>query len=193
MLRTRLATPAPMSLPDTEFDPDDNFAHAFGAPLDPDADDALETLVWQLLLLVNPDDEDTAMQQFALWQERAVDGGDAADAVDVLCDVIDWRSGFRVDDADAAGLVEVIDELAARWNLRIEWDLDDADDGALDEAEVPALIGVAFDRLREHHYTLWTWETDTGRHAGWITRSRDDDAMRVIAPALGIPLRPGAA
>lgn len=183
-----------MSLPDSEFDPDDNFAHAFGTPLDADADDALETLVWQLLLLVNPGDEDTAMQQFAAWQERFADLGDAGDAVDAVTAVIDWRSGFRIDDADPAGLVEVLDELAARWNLRIDWGVEDAGDADfLAGTDVPALIGIAFDRLREHHYTLWTWETDAGQHAGWITVSRDDDAMRVIAPALGIPLRPGAA
>jgi hypothetical protein len=186
-----------MSPPDTEFDPDDNFAHAFGTPLHTDEDDALETLVWQLLLLVNPGDEDAAMQQFAAWQERFAESGDAGDtgdAVEALCEVIDWRSGFRVDESDAAGLVEVIDELAARWNLRIDWGVEDASDTEfLDEAEVPALIGVAFDRLRERHYTLWTWDTDAGGHAGFITHSRDDDAMRVIAPALGIPLRPGAA
>lgn len=183
-----------MSLPDTDFDPDDNFAQAFGTPLDTDEDDALETLVWQLLLLINPGDEDAAMQQFAAWQERFLDSGDAGDAVECLCDVIDWRAGFSIGEDDAAGLVEVIDELAARWNLRIDWGFDDSGDGDFPgEAEVPALIGIAFDRLREHHYTLWTWETDAGQHAGWISHSRDDDAMRVIAPALGIPLRPGAA
>lgn len=182
-----------MSLPDTDFDPDDNFAQAFGTPLDADEDDALETLVWQLLLIINPGDEDAAMQQFATWQERSSVPGDAVAVVENLCDVIDWRAGFRVDESDPAALVDAIDELAARWNLRIDWGVDDADEDALGEAEVPALIGVAFDRLREHHYTLWTWETDAGQHAGWITHSRDDDAMRVIAPALGIPLRPGAA
>ena len=29
-------------------------------------------------------------------------------------------------------------------------------------------------------------------HAGWITLSRDDDAVRVLAPALGIDVRPGS-
>jgi len=49
-----------MSLPD-EFDPDDNFGHAFEPEADIDEDAASEALAWQLLLLINPDDEDAAL------------------------------------------------------------------------------------------------------------------------------------
>ena len=60
----------------------------------------------------------------------------------------------------------------------------------LDDASIQELLHVAYDALRSHGYTLWVWETGTDTVAGWMTLSRDDEAMRVIAPALGIELRP---
>ena len=175
-----------------EYDPDDNFAQAFGArgPIDEDEEAALESLVWQLLLLVNPDDEDAAAQQFAAVRETLAEHGETADLHALLRDATDWKSGFFVHEDDPRALVECLDELVARWNLRIDWDLDDEDD--VDTAEVPALLHTAHDRLREHHYTLWTWETGGDHHAGWITRQHDDEALRVIATALGFHVRTGA-
>ncbi|MFC0679691.1 hypothetical protein ACFFGH_17775 [Lysobacter korlensis] len=183
-----------MTAPDTDFDPDDNFEHAFGRPAQIDEEDALETLVWQFMLLVNPGDEDAAMQQFAAWQETSGAAESDDELAAGLLDATDWKSGFRVDESDPAAAIDVLGELAARWDLRIDWGVEDpGDDEFLADAEVPSLIGTAFDRLREHHYTLWTWEPETGVHAGWFTHSRDDDAMRMLVPALGLPLRPGAA
>ena len=177
-----------MSPPD-EFDPDDNFGQAFHASADIDEEAALEALVWQLLLLINPGDEDAAEQQMRVFQEALADAGDEADAQDLLREAIDWRAGFHVAEDDPRALMECLDELAARWNLRIEWDLDDDE---LDEPEVPVLLHTAYDRLREHHYTLWTWETGTGHHAGWITRQHDDEALRLVAGTLGFHVRTGA-
>jgi hypothetical protein len=176
--------------PHSEYDPDDNFARAFDPEADIDEDAAIEALAWQLLQLINPDDEDAAMQQFAVCRD-ALDEGD--DPVTVVRDAIDWKSGFFVADTDPAGLIEVLDELTARFNLRIDWGVDDpSDEDFLADAEVPALINIAFDRLREHHYTLWTWETGHDSHAGWISRQRDDEALPPVAGALGFHVRPGA-
>src|SRR3546814_1387936 len=73
-----------MTLPDEDFDPDDNYAGGpEGAEIDDEA--STEALVWQLLLVINPGDEDAALQQFGAFQE-ALDGGDAGD-VDAV-----WRS-----------------------------------------------------------------------------------------------------
>jgi hypothetical protein len=66
---------------------------------------------------------------------------------------------------------------------------DPTDDDFLVDTDVPSLMATAYDRLREYGYTLWTWNTGSDAHAGWITLSRDDEAMQVIAPALGIELR----
>jgi hypothetical protein len=180
--------------PENEFDPDDNFAndfHAAGQELEDDA--TIEALAWQLLLLINPGDDDAALQQFAAYQE-AVAEGDEREPVWLLKDAIDWKSGFYVDDADAATCIDAIDELAARWNLRIAWEMDDGDDeDGVADADVAALVAIAFDRLREYGYTLWTWDTGTDATAGWITLSRDDEAMRVVAAELGIDVRTGAA
>ncbi|HEY4583460.1 MAG TPA: hypothetical protein VIG88_11455 [Lysobacter sp.] len=171
----------------SEFDPDDNFAQAFDAGADLDDEAALEAVIWQLLLIINPGDEDAAHAQLLAWQESLDDGQDVETAIDRLQDVIDWKAGFRVADGDTDGAMEALDELAARWNLRIDWDLDDED---LDSTDVPALLDTAFDRLREHHYTLWLRDMGADEHAGWITRSRDDDAMREIVAALGLRVHP---
>lgn len=179
----------------SEFDPDDNFANALhdsAAELDDDA--SVEALVWQLLLLINPGDEDAALQQFAAYQDALADGDEDVGPVWRLKDVIDWKSGFHVDDEDPATCIDAINELVARWNLRIDWGVEDvSDDDFLAQADVASLLAVAFDRLREYGYTLWTWDTGTDATAGWITQSRDDEAMRVVAGELGIDVRTGAA
>ena len=178
-----------MTLPD-EFDPDDNFGHAFGDDADIDEDAALEAVAWQWLLLVNPGDEDAALQQFAAFREALADAGGGAEPAALLRDAIDWKAGFFVADDDPHGLVDALDELAARFGLRIDWDL--GDDDELDDADTTGLVNTAFDRLREHHYTLWTWETGSEHHGGWITRQRDDEALRMVAGALGFHVRTGA-
>lgn len=173
-----------------DYDPDDNFARAFDPEADIDEDAAIEAVAWQLLLLINPGDEDAAMQQFAACRDALDEGTEPAEA---LRDVIDWKSGFFVENEDPAGLIEVLDELASRFNLRIDWGVDDpADEDFLADAEVPVLIGTAFDRLREHHYTLWTYEAGGEHQAGFIAHQRDDEAVPVVATALGLHVRPGA-
>ncbi|HEU0307427.1 MAG TPA: hypothetical protein VFR30_10705 [Lysobacter sp.] len=174
----------------TEYDPDDNFAGSFSPESAIDEDAAIEAVAWQLMLLINPGDEDAAMQQFAACRD-ALDEG--IDPVEALRDAIDWKSGFHVSDEDPAGLIEVLDELASRFNLRIDWGVEDpGDEDFLADAEAATLINTAFDRLREHHYTLWTWETGGEHHAGWIAHQRDDEAVPVVAGALGFHVRPGA-
>ncbi|MDX1550476.1 MAG: hypothetical protein R3278_08025 [Lysobacter spongiicola] len=179
---------------DDAYDPDDNFAHAVhdGAEVDEDADMDAEAVVWQVLLLVNPGDEDAALQQFGVFQEAWADAGGGDEGLEpLLLDAIEWKAGFRVGPDDTAALVDSINELAARWNLHVEWGVEDPTDAEfLAAAEVPSLLGVAYDRLREHGYTVWTWETAGGDHAGWITQARDDEAMRILAPALGIDAQP---
>jgi hypothetical protein len=184
-----------------EFDPDDNFASHGQDPGDDDEAVTLEALTWQLLLLVNPDDDEAALQQFQAWQEAiAIHAGDGSDAHALAClrQAIDWKSGFHVEAGDAAGFVECLDELAARWNLRIDWGVEDPTDTAfLDAADVATLIGIAHDRLREHGYTLWTWNVHGAARedvfAGFVTLRSDDESLEIVAPALGMDLRPGSA
>ena len=169
-------------------DPDDNFGRAFHAQTGVDDDADLELVVWQFLLLVNPDDEDAAMQQFTSFQQALDTGGEHADPVPLLRDAIDWRAGFHIGEDDAQGLMEALDELAARWRLQLDWDLDE------DAAQLPdtsVLLHAAFAQLRERHYCLWTMDTGEPTLAGWITRERDMAAMQLIASALGMPARPG--
>lgn len=187
-----------MSSPDNEYDPDDNFAGSFESGMDVDDEDTTEALVWQLLLLVNPGDEDTALQQFDAYREAltAADDEDTA-PIWLIKDVIDWRSGFYVDAEDRASLVDSLAELAARFNLRIDWRVEDPTDAEfLSGTDVPTLMATAYDRLREYDYTLWTWNAadapDGGDvHAGWITSRRDDEAMQAVAAALQIELHRG--
>src|SRR3546814_10408275 len=89
----------------------------------------LEALVWPRLLGINPGDADAALQQFGAFQE-ALDGGDAGDvdAVWLLKDVIDWKSGFHIEETEPGALIDCIAELAARFNLAIDWGVEDATD-----------------------------------------------------------------
>ena len=172
-----------------EYDPDDNFGHAFHAQRELDEDEALEAVAWQFLLLVNPDDEDAALEQFGAFQRGLDEAGERADPVWLLRDAIDWKAGFHVGEDDAQGLIEALDELAGRWRLRIDWALDEDDAEAADTA---AVLDAAFVQLRERHYCLWTVETGEATLAGWITRERDIEAMQLVASALGMSARPGA-
>ncbi|GAB1596753.1 DUF6630 family protein [Lysobacter claricitrinus] len=178
----------------SEFDPDDNFAHAFESHADLDDEAALEAVIWQLLLLINPDDVDGAQAQFAAWRETTGGTDDVDAGVEALRDAIDWKSGFHVGDDDTRGLVESLDELASRFDLQIDWGVEDpTDDEFLDGTDVPELLDIAFDRLREHHYTLWVRDAGPDVQAGWMTHSRDDEGMREIAAALGMNVRPAGA
>ncbi len=171
-----------------EYDPDDNFGHAFHAQADVDEDDALETVAWQFLLLVNPDDEGAALQQFAAFRQALDDAGDGADPAALLREAIDWQAGFHVQEDDAQGLIEALDELVARWRLRIDWGVDD---DATEAPDTSALLQAAFTQLRERHYSLWTVETGEATLAGWITHERDEETMQLVASALGMSARPG--
>ncbi|MEN1926789.1 hypothetical protein WCE59_10580 [Luteimonas sp. MJ146] len=179
-----------MHLPDDEFDPDDNFAIGHAPHVDIDEDAATETLVWQFLLLINPGDEETALQQFSTYQEAASHAdGEEFEPAWALKDIIDWKSGFQVRAGDTATLIESITELVSRWNLEIDWGVDDPDDDdSLAEASLYSLLQAAYEALRTYGYTLWVWEADADTMAGWITLTQDNEAMRTIAPALGIKL-----
>jgi hypothetical protein len=186
-----------MPLPDEEFDVDNNYANADGGVDEdegPEADD-VEALVWNLLLLINPGDEETALRQFAAYRDAMADAGagDEPEApVWVLKEAIDWSSGFYVDWKDTETLIDSINQLAARWNIDIDWGGDPTDEDFLDGVDVPMLMAIAYDRLREHGYTLWTWNTDGDAYAGWMALSRDDEGMQQLANMLDIELRPGS-
>lgn len=182
-----------MSHPDDDFDADAAF-HEPGDDDDEELDTGdLEALIWNLLVLINPGDEETALRQFSIWRDGMAEaGGEESQAVWRLKDAIDWTSGFHVEGEDAESLVDSVNELAARWNLDIDWGGDPSDEEFLDGTDVPALLSVAHDRLREHGYTLWTWNTGDGSHAGWMALSRDDEGMQQLCAALGIEIRPGS-
>ncbi len=165
-------------------DSDDDELDADGEMVDLDTP---EGLIWQLLLLINPGDGDLALQQFSAWQDLQQAEG-AGTPVEQLAQVIDWRSGFHVDADDTRVLVQAIDELTARWNLRLDWDGDTDEDAFHADQDVPALLATAFDRLAESGYTLWSWETDDGSYAGWMTAAQEGEAMRELATALEINL-----
>ena len=174
-----------MSHFDDDHDADDDFAEA--------DDDSVEAQVWQLLQLINPGDEETALQQFAEYREAAAElDPDAFDPVQLVARVIDWRSGFLVDALDPRALVQAVDELSARWNLAIDWDGDPGDDEFFEDTDVPALFATAYDRLAEFGYTLWAWETDAGSYAGWMTLTVDSEPLRELATRLHINLRLGS-
>lgn len=156
-----------------------------------DDEHSVESLVWHWLQLINPGDEDSALQQFAEYRDALAED-ESADPVELVSRAIDWRSGFMVDGDDLRSLVQAIDELSSRWNLPIDWNGDPDDDEFFDDMDAGALFGMASDRLAEHGYTLWSRETEDGSHAGWMTQTRDIEPMREVATALHINLRLGS-
>jgi len=162
--------------------------HEFDDDLADEPEDTLEARVWQLLLLVNPGDEDTALRHFSAWRDVQAETGGMADPVETVGEVIDWSAGFRVE--DAATLVQALDELASRWNLSIDWGGDPDDEEFLEAYEIPDLLATAYDRLLERGYTVWTYEASGAAWAGWITRTDEAEPMREVATALGVNLRP---
>ena len=188
MRASSFATPA-MSAPDNESDYEDD-GFDFTGHDDEELDQ--EALIWQLLLLINPGDEETALQQFARYRETLEDDA-GADPIDTVQGLIDWTSGFHVDWKDTASFVDAIVQLAQRFNLHLDWGTEDpTDDEVLDGTDVPELMARAHDRLREYGYTLWNRSTGGDSYAGWITLRRDDENMQAVAVGLGIDVRPGS-
>lgn len=173
-----------MNSSDDDFDTDH--------PFDED-DTSLDAQVWQLLLLINPGDDDAALQQFAGYRDAVGDTHeDEIDVAQVVGQVADWRSTFHVDAEDTHALVQAIDELAARWNLVIDWNGDPGDDDFHTHVDAEELLAIAYDNLAPHGYTLWLRDTDDESFAGWMTLSRDVEPMRELARELGVHLRLGS-
>ncbi len=180
-----------MHMPDNEADYGDHDPVPDEDGLDAEELES-EALVWQLLLLVNPGDDEAALRQFSHYRDAFEAAGADAEPLRMLKEATDWRSGFHVDWKDTASFVDAITELVSRWNLDIDWGGDASEEEFLEATDVPALMATAYDRLREHGYTLWTWNTEGDGYGGWITSARDDEAMRLLASALDIELRPGS-
>jgi len=159
-------------------------------------EDDFEARIWNLFVLINPGDEELALQQFNRWREHLAEDGQPLEAdsdwVPALFTAIAWQSGFEVERGDADALMSAVNELSARWNLQIDWggDLDDEDFAA--EVDAPMLMTTAHDRLREHNYALWSVDTGNDTLAGWMALNRDDDAMLALCSLLGVEVRPGS-
>ena len=99
-------------------------------------EDSVEAKVWQLLLLINPGDGETALLQFNDYREVTADvDADEVEPIEVIGRVIDWRSGFIVGAHDLRSLVQAINELSSRWNLSVDWNGDPDDDEFFDDAD----------------------------------------------------------
>ena len=58
---------------------------------DDDSEDTVEKYVWQLLLMINPGDEEAAKKQFSDYRNEVEDQGDD-DPIRLVGQVTDWRS-----------------------------------------------------------------------------------------------------
>lgn len=159
-------------------------------------EDDFEARIWNLFVLINPGDDELALQQFNRWREALLENGEeideGSDWVPPLIAAIAWQSGFEVDRSDADALMSAVSELAARWNLQVDWggDLDDDDFAA--GVDASSLMATAYDRLREHNYSLWSVDAGGAGLTGWMALSRDDDAMLALCSLLGVEVRPGS-
>ncbi|MDR6641670.1 MULTISPECIES: DUF6630 family protein [Luteibacter] len=160
---------------------------------DEEGEDTVESQVWQLLLLINPGDEENALRQFTVYRAEIEDQGDD-DPIRIVAQVTDWQSSFEVDADDTRTLVDAIMELVSRWSdVTIDWDGDPSEDEFHEDIDGPEIFSRAFDQLNQYGYTLWAREAEEDDvYAGWITSSRDDEHMRQLAATLGINLRLGS-
>ena len=171
----------------TPSDDDFETSHVFD-----DDDDSLDAYVWQLFLMINPGDDESAFQQFAAYREAVSDTAeDDIDVAQAVLQVADWRSAFHVDVQDTRALVQAIDELAARWNITIDWDGDTDEDEFHTDVDADDLLGVAYDNLAPHGYTLWVLDIDDDHVGGWMSLSRDIEPMRELATELRVHVHRG--
>ncbi|HDS1559207.1 hypothetical protein JAK58_08305 [Stenotrophomonas maltophilia] len=159
-------------------------------------EDGFEARVWNLLVLINPGDEELALQQFNRWRELLAEAGEPleadADWLPPLLSAIGWQSGFEVERDDLETLISAVNELSARFNLQLDWggDLDDED--FTEDLDGVQLMSTAFDRLREHNYTLWSVDAGSAGFTGWMALTRDDDAMLALCSLLNVEIRLGS-
>ena len=119
---------------DDNFDPDTNFHDSFDDDEEEVDLESAEGLAWQLLLLINPGDEDAALHQFAAYRETMAEDP-SAEPIDTIKTVIDWRAGFHVSADEPKLLIEAIDELVSRFGLTIDWGGDADDEDFLDDQD----------------------------------------------------------
>lgn len=162
-----------------------------------DFDEAdFEARIWNLLVLINPGDEELALQQFNRWRELLAEQGEPLEAesdwLPPLLAAINWQSGLEVEREDLESLMSAVNELSARFNLQVDWggDLDDEDFAR--ELDGVQLMSTAFDRLREHNYTLWSVDAGSDGFTGWMALTRDDDAMLALCSLLNVEVRLGS-
>jgi hypothetical protein len=159
-------------------------------------EDDFEARIWNLLVLINPGDEELALQQFNRWREALLESGEEvepeSDWLTPLMAAISWQSGFEIERDDPDTLVTVINELSARWNLQLDWGGDLDDDDFATGVDAASLMGTAYDRLREQNYSLWSVDTGNDTSSGWMALNRDDDAMLALCSLLGVEVRPGS-
>jgi hypothetical protein len=174
--------------PMNSYDDDDSYEER---DYDDDSEDTVEKHVWQLLLMINPGDEEAAKNQFNEYGIEVEDQGDD-DPVRLVGQVTNWRSSFEVDADDTRGLVEALNELISRFrDVTMNWGGDPDDDEYHEDIDAAEIFNRAYDQLKPYGYTLWSREADDDVSAGWITSSSDDESMLVVATALHINLRRG--
>ena len=89
----------------SEYDDDFDVEHELGE-LD---EDSVEAKVWQLLALINPGDEETALLQFNDYREAVADvDAEDIESMAVIGRVIDWR--LASDPALARSLLDSVPE-----------------------------------------------------------------------------------
>ena len=98
------------------------------------------------------------------------------------------RQGHLIE--DLSGRVDGLPERGNRNEFEgPEWELDEDNEA---EIQDPVdLLQSAYTQLRARHYSLWTVETGEHQLAGWIIRERDEEAMELVAGALGMHARVG--
>jgi len=163
--------------------------------------------VLNFLRLINLHDETAAQEQFEKWlkwcAEWAKDSGETEIDYELImtAPLAEWGSAYYSTFKDTETLVSQLAALAARHNLKIEWDeklqLDWGEDEEIDwnmvsydkqvfdKITVNDLLVIAGNSLKKQGYTLWFLYTGDSEAQGWMTASRDDASILTLIKLMG--------
>jgi hypothetical protein len=111
----------------------------------------------------------------------------------MLAGVIEQET-FFVDWKDTESFVFAIDDLAAQYEVTVNWGVDDPfENDFLDNINVPTLMQRAHGDLLKHGLTLWNMNTQSDCYRGWILPALYDAAVLVLSQQLDGSFRPGSA
>jgi hypothetical protein len=145
----------------------------------------------QIITLINPSAAD-ASKQIASFERRIKKAEDDEYLYDLMTKSTHLKSSFYVDWKYKKRFIEVINELAERYNVKIDWKGYNPDEPIYDRQEKPEwsdfeyLLDLAENQLAENQLTLWQYDTSDESYGGFIAPAKHDDEIAALGKKLEI-------